>query len=250
VYALSEELWEISERNDRPLRRLLLELGLPALIAAIVIPFLQIAGRGKARRDRGDALRAAASRAAARAGGAEVEEPKPQEEAKRKPSHSEAAAQEGSVPAVRGADRRAGAQGRKATRQGADALAELRDQSLTGSESNTAAAGERAAPRAPALAVTPPRSSPRRRSEPGHRRMLEQHHQHAGSGTALGLTAAPRRWSGPKGFGKDRTRPGQSERPLNRGPHARGDPARVRSQQGRDLTIYNRALARQPSRSR
>lgn len=45
AYALSPELWELSERDDKRFRRLLLAVGIPVLIAGIVIPFLQLAGQ-------------------------------------------------------------------------------------------------------------------------------------------------------------------------------------------------------------
>lgn len=45
AYALSPELWELSERDDRRFRRLLLAVGIPALVAGIVIPTLQLAGQ-------------------------------------------------------------------------------------------------------------------------------------------------------------------------------------------------------------
>lgn len=41
-YALSSDLFELAEQNDRRFRRLLKIFGIPALILAIVIPFLQI----------------------------------------------------------------------------------------------------------------------------------------------------------------------------------------------------------------
>jgi hypothetical protein len=45
AYALSPELWELSERDDRRFRRLLMAVGIPALVAGIVIPTLQLAGQ-------------------------------------------------------------------------------------------------------------------------------------------------------------------------------------------------------------
>lgn len=41
-YALSSELFDIAEQNDRRFRRLLSAIGLPALLLGIIIPFLQI----------------------------------------------------------------------------------------------------------------------------------------------------------------------------------------------------------------
>ncbi len=41
-YALSSDLFELAEQNDRRFKRLLKIFGIPALILAIVIPFLQI----------------------------------------------------------------------------------------------------------------------------------------------------------------------------------------------------------------
>lgn len=45
AYALSPELWDLSERDDRRFRRLLLAVGIPVLIAGIAIPFLRLAGQ-------------------------------------------------------------------------------------------------------------------------------------------------------------------------------------------------------------
>lgn len=41
-YALSSELFDLAEQNDRRFRRLLSALGLPALLLGILIPFLQV----------------------------------------------------------------------------------------------------------------------------------------------------------------------------------------------------------------
>lgn len=44
-YALSPELWDLSAQDDRRFRRLMLAVGLPALVFGIVVPFLQLTGQ-------------------------------------------------------------------------------------------------------------------------------------------------------------------------------------------------------------
>lgn len=45
AYALSPELWDLSARDDQRFRRLLLVVGLPVLIAGIIIPLYQVSGQ-------------------------------------------------------------------------------------------------------------------------------------------------------------------------------------------------------------
>src|SRR5262249_7994403 len=134
VYALSEELWRISEDNDRRFRRLLAELGIPALIAAIVIPFLQLAGAEKGGGDIEALTRYARLRPEQPAPVApKAEEPKPTEEKKEevKPQPKPKPKPEPVPLTPEQVQEQARKVAQKSLSKVVDALAELRDQNLT-----------------------------------------------------------------------------------------------------------------------
>ncbi len=250
VYALSEELWEISERNDRRFRRLMWEIGLPALIAAIVIPFLTIAGAEKGGGEIEATRYAQLLPEQPPAPVAEkIEEPKPAEEPKPKQETKPQPKPKPKPEVVPPTEEQIREQARKVAQKQfskvADALAELRDQNLTALESNqplqasvlTARSG--AGGDTSAFAASAAQAS----SGIGDNASSITDTQ---SGTGLGSRRTTT-VSGPKGFGRDKTRPGQSGDALLAGRTLEEIQLVFDRNKGAIYTIYNRALRDNPS---
>ena len=248
VYALSEELWRISERNDRQFRRLLAEIGIPALILAIVIPFLQMAGAEKGGGEIEATRYAQLLPEQPPAPVAQkVEEPKPEEKPKQetKPQPKPKPKPEVVPPTEEQIREQARKVAQKSLSKVADALSELRDQKLTSLESNqplqasvltarSGAGGDTSAFAASASQGT---------SGIGDSNSSITNTQ---SGTGLGSrrTATV---SGPRGFGADRTRPGQGGNALLGGRTLEEIQLVFDRNKGAIYTIYNRALRDNPS---
>jgi len=248
VYALSEELWQISEANDRRFRRLLIEIGLPALIIACIIPILQLAGAEKGGGEIEATRYAQLLPEQPPAPVAEkVEEPKPAEEPKAAPKPKPVVKPKPEVvpPTQEQIQEQARKVAAKEMSKVADALAELRDQNLTALESNqplqasvlTARSG--AGGDTSAFAAAAAQAS----SGIGDNASSITNTQ---SGTGLGSRRTTT-VSGPKGFGRDKTRPGQGGESLLAGRTLEEIQLVFDRNKGAIYTIYNRALRDNPS---
>lgn len=248
VYAYSEELWEISERNDRRFRRLLLEIGLPALIAACIIPFLQLAGVEKGGGELEATRYAQLLPEQPPAPVAQkVEEPKPQEESKpeTKPQPKPVPKKEVVPPTPEQIQEQARKVAAKQLAKVADALAELRDQNLTALESTTPLQASVLTARSGAGGDTSSfvASAAQASQGIGDNSSSITNTQ---SGTGLG-TRRTTTVSGPKGFGPDKTRPGQGGRDLLAGRTIDELQLVFDRNKGALYTIFNRALRDDPS---
>jgi protein TonB len=250
VYALSEELWQIQERSDRQFRRLLWGIGLPALILALIIPFLELAGAEKgggeieATRYAQLVLETPPAPVAEKA-----EEPKPADEpkpeSKPEPKPKPKPKPEVVPPTQEQVQEQARKVAAKQLAQVADALAELRDQSLTSLESTqplqasvltarSGAGGDTSAFVASAAASS------------GGIGDSSASITNTQSGTGLGSRRTTT-VSGPKGFGPDKTRPGQSGNSPMAGRTLEEIQLVFDRNKGSIYTIYNRALRDNPS---
>ncbi len=248
VYALSEDLWEISERNDRRFRRLLLEIGLPALIAACIIPFLQLAGVEKGGGELEATRYAQLLPEQPPAPVAQkVEEPKPQEESKpeTKPQPKPVPKKEVVPPTPEQIQEQARKVAAKQLAKVADALASLRDQNLTALESTTPLQASVLTARSGAGGDTSSfvASAAQASQGIGDNSSSITNTQ---SGTGLG-TRRTTTVSGPKGFGPDKTRPGQGGRDLLAGRTIDELQLVFDRNKGALYTIFNRALRDNPS---
>jgi len=248
VYALSQELLEISERSDRQFRRMLIEIGIPALIIACIIPFLDIAGAEKGGGEIEATRYAQLLPEQPPAPVAEkIEEPKPQEEkkAETKPQPKPKPKPEVVPPTEEQIKEQARKVAAKQIAQVADALAELRDQNLTSLESNQPLQASVLTARSGAGGDTSAfvASAAQASSGIGDNATSITNTQ---SGTGLGSRRTTT-VSGPKGFGRDKTRPGQSGNALVAGRTLEEIQLVFDRNKGAIYTIYNRSLRDNPS---
>jgi periplasmic protein TonB len=248
VYALSQELWEIQERSDRQFRRLMWEIGLPALILAIIIPFLTITGAEKGGGEIEATRYAQLLPETPPAPVAEkIEEPKPAEEPKAQPKPKVTPKPKPIVtpPTEEQIREQARKVAQKQLSQVADALAELRDQNLTVLESNTPLQASVLTARSGAGGDTSAfaASAAQASSGIGDNASSITNTQ---SGTGLGSRRTTT-VSGPKGFGRDRTKPGQGGEAMLAGRTLEEIQLVFDRNKGAIYTIYNRSLRDNPS---
>ena len=248
VYALSQELWEIQERSDRQFRRLLWEIGLPALLLAIAIPFLQFAGAEKGGGEIEATRYAQLLPEQPPAPIAEkVEEPKPTEEPKAAPKPKPTVKPKPEVvpPTEEQIKEQARKVAAKEMSKVADALAELRDQNLTALESNQPLQASVLTARSGAGGDTSAFAAAAAQASNGIGDNASSI-TNTQSGTGLGSRRTTT-VSGPKGFGRDKTRPGQGGESLLAGRTLEEIQLVFDRNKGAIYTIYNRALRDNPS---
>jgi periplasmic protein TonB len=247
VYALSEELWQISERADRQFRRLLVGIGLPAILLAIAISLLQLAGVEKGGGELEATRYAQLLPEQPPAPVAQkIEEPKPEEaKPETKPQPKPVPKKEAVPLTPEQIQEQARKVAAKQLAKVADALAELRDQNLTALESTTPLQSSVLTARSGAGGDT---SSFVASAEQASQGIGDNASSITNTQTGTGLgTRRTTTVSGPKGFGPDKTRPGQSGRDLIAGRTIDELQLVFDRNKGALYTIFNRALRDNPS---